>query len=105
MVFFMFIRISVNENTNNRQNSAFQDAKFQNSVSFAKKTTKDESTPKMEICSNGMDRNLSNHHSRTIVSWKAHQTLAFAIDYVNYDFDFSANNGICVIAVIKKSFG
>ena len=59
----------------------------------------------MEICSNGVDRNLSNNHARTIISWKTHQTLAFAVDYFDYDLDFSANNGICVIAVIKKSFG
>ncbi len=50
----------------------FKMRSFRIPLALQKKTTKDESTPKMEICSNGMDRNLSNHHSRTIVSWKAH---------------------------------
>lgn len=83
----------------------FKKGSFRIQLALQKKTTKNESTPKMEICSNGVDRNLSNHHTRTIVSWKTHQTLAFAIDYVNHDLDISTNNGICVIAVIKKSFG
>ncbi len=59
----------------------------------------------MEICCHGMDRYLSNHHARTIISWKTHQALAFAIDYVNHDLDFSSNYGICVVAFAPKSFG
>lgn len=58
----------------------------------------------MEICCHGMDRNLSNHHTRTIISWQTHQTLTFAIDYVNHDLDFGSNNGICVVAFASKSF-
>lgn len=64
-----------------------------------------ESTSKMEICCHGMGRYLSNHHARTIISWKTHQALAFAIDYVNHDLDFSSNYGICVVAFAPKSFG
>jgi hypothetical protein len=59
----------------------------------------------MEICCHGMDRNLSNHHTRTIISWKTHQTLAFAIDYVNHDLNFSSNDGFCIVAFPPKSFG
>lgn len=50
----------------------FKMRSFRIQLALQKKTTKDESTPKMEICCNGMDRNLSNHHTRTIVSWKTH---------------------------------
>lgn len=59
----------------------------------------------MEICGNGVDRNLSNDHTRTIISWKTHQALAFAIDYVNHDLNFSSYYGVCIVAFAPKSFG
>ena len=83
----------------------FKMRSFRIQLALQKKTTKDESTPKMEICSNGMDRNLSNNHARTIISWKTHQTLAFAVDYVNYDLNFGSNYGVCIVAFAPKSFG
>ena len=74
-------------------------------IRVALQKNNNESTSKMEICCHGMDRYLSNHHARTIISWKTHQTLAFAVDYVNYDLNFGSNYGVCIVAFAPKSFG